>query len=76
MTTSVSTAPALAWEADALEQALQGILAGLRVEVVAATGSTSTDLRERQRRGDTRPVLRVAETQHAGRGAPSRPARS
>lgn len=72
MTTSVSTAPALSWEAEALERALQGILAGLRVEVVAATGSTSTDLRERQRRGDTRPVLRVAETQHAGRGRAGR----
>lgn len=57
-----------AWEIDALQAALQPLAPGLRVEWVASTGSTNTDLLERMRMGDARPVLRVAEDQRSGRG--------
>lgn len=68
----MSPVPALAWEADALAAALQPLLPGVRVEIVAATGSTNTDLCERLRGGEATPVLRVAEMQHAGRGRAGR----
>lgn len=68
----MSPVSALAWEADALAAALQPLLPGVRVEIVAATGSTNTDLCERLRGGEATPVLRVAEMQHAGRGRAGR----
>jgi len=73
----VSAAPAAAHEvppwADAawikpLRDLLRAEFAGLEIEVVAATGSTNSDLLERLRRGDTTPRLRVAAHQTAGRG--------
>jgi BirA family biotin operon repressor/biotin-[acetyl-CoA-carboxylase] ligase len=71
---SVSPAPlALDWHADALQQRLGEIAPGCRVETVAQTGSTNSDLIERARAFDAAagapaPVLRVAEQQTAGRG--------
>jgi len=64
----VSRTATTAWEIDALQAALQPLAPGLRVEWVASTGSTNTDLLERMRMGDARPVLRVAEDQRSGRG--------
>lgn len=68
----------LHWGAEALWQALEPLLPGLSVEVVARMGSTNTELLERARRagpqaggrraGDTQPCLLVAEQQTAGRG--------
>ncbi|HNT38778.1 MAG TPA: biotin--[acetyl-CoA-carboxylase] ligase [Rubrivivax sp.] len=68
----MSSTPALVWQADALAPALQALLPGLRVEIVASTGSTNTDLCERLRGGEATPVLRVAEAQTAGRGRAGR----
>jgi BirA family biotin operon repressor/biotin-[acetyl-CoA-carboxylase] ligase len=62
------------WNAETLCQRLEPLCPGIGVEVVVATGSTSTDLIERVRSaglaGMARfaPCLRVAESQHAGRG--------
>ena len=64
-------APALRWGAGALGQALQPLLPGLVVEVVAAIGSTNTELLARARQvpaGALAPTLLVAEQQTAGRG--------
>ncbi|MBP6903410.1 MAG: biotin--[acetyl-CoA-carboxylase] ligase [Burkholderiaceae bacterium] len=61
--------PTMPWAAEALWQALEPLCPGLSVEVVAQTGSTSTDLLERVRQGrDLQPCLLVAERQTAGRG--------
>jgi BirA family biotin operon repressor/biotin-[acetyl-CoA-carboxylase] ligase len=64
------------WDAEALWLALQPLLPGLSVEVVASCPSTNTVLLERARRaastagdaGDRRPCLLVAEHQSHGRG--------
>lgn len=64
-------ASALRWDAPGLQQALQPLLPGLAVEVVAQIGSTSTELlaRARTARPDAlSPALLVAEQQTAGRG--------
>jgi BirA family biotin operon repressor/biotin-[acetyl-CoA-carboxylase] ligase len=70
--TSAPDSPSLPWDAPALQQQLAVGLPGLRVEVVAQTGSTNTDLLARARRapaGDAGlPCLRVAEQQTQGRG--------
>lgn len=63
------TPPTMPWAAEVLWQALQPLCPGLSVEVVAQTGSTSSDLLERARQGqDLQPCLLVAEHQTAGRG--------
>jgi len=74
----MGTAYHLHWGAEALWLALQPLLPGLSVEVVARMGSTNTELLERARRAgpqqggrrsaDTQPCLLVAEQQTAGRG--------
>jgi len=64
----------LHWNAETLCQRLEPLCPGIRVEAVAETGSTNTDLRERVREAGLAgaatfaPRLRVAESQHAGRG--------
>lgn len=68
MTLADTPVPALPWQAEALAQRLAPLLPGLRVEAVASTGSTSTDLLERARLATAVPTLRVAEAQTAGRG--------
>lgn len=68
----MNTPPALPWEPARLQRRLQQTLPGLRVEVVACTGSTSTDLLQRLQGGEQGPVLRVAEQQTAGRGRQGR----
>ena len=69
---SPSPAPAaLNWGAEALWLALEPLLPGLSVEVVAKMGSTNTELlaRARQSPADAlKPALLVAEQQTAGRG--------
>ena len=71
--------PTLHWGAEALQAQLAPLLPGLRVEVVASVGSTSTELLERARRAgqtwlpgqaeaDLSPCLLVAEHQSQGRG--------
>ncbi len=70
----MSTVPdpaALHWGAEALWLALEPLLPGLHVEVVASTASTNTSLlsRARQWPADAAvPALLVAEQQTAGRG--------
>jgi len=68
-------APAhLQWGAEALWHALQPLLPGVAVEVLAHTESTNTLLLERsrvaggRRAGDAQPCLLVAEQQTRGRG--------
>ena len=71
--------PTLHWDARTLQARLAPLLPGLRVEVVASVGSTSTELLERVRRAgnallpgqtdaDLSPCLLVAEHQTQGRG--------
>ncbi len=63
--------PPLDWGAEALWLALEPLLPGLTVEVVAAIGSTNTELlaRARQSPADAhKPALLVAVQQTAGRG--------
>lgn len=70
---------ALRWGAGALRAQLEPLLPGIEVEIVATSASTNSDLLERgrsvataagggRRQADTRPCLRVAEHQSAGRG--------
>ena len=65
-------APApLRWGAEALWLALEPLLPGLTVEVVARIGSTNTELLARARQSPAdgaKPALLVAEQQTAGRG--------
>ena len=77
------TAPAhLQWGAEALWHALQPLLPGVAVEVLARTESTNTLLLERsraavgRRAGDAQPCLLVAEEQTRGRGRLGRDWRS
>lgn len=68
---ATDAASALRWDADGLQQALQPLLPGLRVEVVAQIGSTNTALLARAREARPEalaPALLVAEQQTAGRG--------
>lgn len=63
--------PPLRWGAEALWLALEPLLPGLNVEVVAAIGSTNTALLDRARQSPAdglTPALLVAEQQTAGRG--------
>ncbi|MDH4389890.1 MAG: biotin--[acetyl-CoA-carboxylase] ligase [Aquabacterium sp.] len=67
--------PRLDWGAEALWLALEPLLPGLTVEVVAAIGSTNTELLARARRAwadspadAAKPALLVAAQQTAGRG--------
>ncbi len=57
----------------ALRAQLGTLRAGLGVERLAETDSTSTRLLERARAGDTTPCLLVADRQTAGRGRVGRP---
>jgi BirA family biotin operon repressor/biotin-[acetyl-CoA-carboxylase] ligase len=62
---------ALRWGAEGLWLALEPLLPGLTVEVVARIGSTNTELLARARQAPTdglKPALLVAEQQTAGRG--------
>jgi BirA family biotin operon repressor/biotin-[acetyl-CoA-carboxylase] ligase len=61
------------WSAAAITAAIAPLVAGFRVEVVAAIDSTNTELMRRARDGDAAPVLLVAERQTAGRGRLGRP---
>lgn len=63
-----TTPPRMAWPLERLGQALPGV----RVQVQAELGSTSTELLERLRQGDTAAQLLVAERQNAGRGRQGR----
>jgi BirA family transcriptional regulator, biotin operon repressor / biotin---[acetyl-CoA-carboxylase] ligase len=69
---SQAAAPApLRWGAEDLWLALEPLLPGLTVEVVASIGSTNTELLARARQSPAdgaRPALLVAEQQTAGRG--------
>ena len=56
------------WGAAALQDSLQPLLPGLRVQVLAEIESTNTELMRRARAGDTTPTLLVAQAQTAGRG--------
>ena len=58
----------LHWDPETLWQTLEPLAPGLSIEIVPETGSTSTTLLERSRRGLTEPALLVAERQTAGRG--------
>lgn len=58
----------LHWDPETLWQTLEPLAPGLSVEILPETGSTSTTLLERSRRGLTEPALLVAERQTAGRG--------
>ena len=58
----------LHWDPEALWQTLEPLAPGLSVEILPETGSTSTALLERSRRGLTEPCLLLAERQTAGRG--------
>lgn len=67
--------PRLDWGAESLWLALEPVLPGLTVEVVAAIGSTNTELLARARRAlsgapadAAKPALLVAAQQTAGRG--------
>ncbi len=62
--------PPLRWGAESLWEALQPVLPGCSVEVVAECDSTNTRLLERARHADAdlSPCLLVAEQQTAGRG--------
>jgi BirA family biotin operon repressor/biotin-[acetyl-CoA-carboxylase] ligase len=65
--------PELPWNAATLRQRLEASWPGITVEIVASTGSTSSDLLARGRSGAARlPCLRVAELQTAGRGRQGR----
>lgn len=55
------------WATAELQSALQALLPGVQVQVLAQTDSTNTRLVERAR-SDTTPCLLVAERQTAGRG--------
>jgi BirA family biotin operon repressor/biotin-[acetyl-CoA-carboxylase] ligase len=56
------------WQAEALWEAVQPLLAGFTVEVLPEIDSTNTELMRRARAGQLEPVLLVAEWQTAGRG--------
>ncbi|GCL66271.1 biotin--[acetyl-CoA-carboxylase] ligase [Pseudaquabacterium pictum] len=70
MSQALAPAP-LRWGAEDLWLALQPLLPGLTVEVVASIGSTNTELLARARQSPAdglKPALLVAEQQTAGRG--------
>ena len=56
------------WGAPQLQDALQSVWPGLRVQVLAEIDSTNTELMRRARAGDLTPTLLIAEAQTAGRG--------
>lgn len=56
------------WQAEALWEAVQPLLAGFTVEVLPEIDSTNTELMRRARAGQLEPVLLVTEWQTAGRG--------
>ena len=58
----------LHWDPETLWQTLEPLAPGLSVEILPETGSTSTALLERSRRGLAEPCLLLAERQTAGRG--------
>lgn len=62
------SAERLRWPAEALWQALEPLLPGLTVEVLAQIDSSNSELMRRCRAGRSEPLLLVAEQQTAGRG--------
>lgn len=60
--------PSIQWQAEALWESVQPLLAGFTVEVLSEIDSTNTELMRRARAGQLEPVLLVAEWQTAGRG--------
>lgn len=58
----------LRWPAEALWQALEPLLPGLSIEVLAQIDSSNSELMRRCRAGRGEPLLLVAEQQTAGRG--------
>jgi BirA family biotin operon repressor/biotin-[acetyl-CoA-carboxylase] ligase len=56
------------WQAEAIWEAVQPLLAGFTVEVLPEIDSTNTELMRRARAGQLEPVLLVAQRQTAGRG--------
>ncbi len=64
--------PRLDWNPHRLQDQLQAISPGWRVQAVAHTGSTNADLLEAARQGDLQPRVLVAEAQSAGRGRQGR----
>ena len=61
------------WPVAELRAALDALVPGFAVEVVAEIDSTNTELMRRARAGAAAPVLLVAERQTAGRGRLGRP---
>ena len=64
---SASRSP-IQWPAEAIWQAVEPMLPGFTVEVLASIASTSSELMRRARAGLLAPTLLVAEAQTAGRG--------
>jgi BirA family transcriptional regulator, biotin operon repressor / biotin---[acetyl-CoA-carboxylase] ligase len=56
------------WYAEAIWEAVAPCLPGFTVEIVPHIDSTNSELMRRVRRGQSEPVLLVAEQQTAGRG--------
>jgi BirA family biotin operon repressor/biotin-[acetyl-CoA-carboxylase] ligase len=56
------------WRGEAIREAVAPLLPGFTVEIVSEVDSTNSELMRRARAGRTQPVLRVAESQTAGRG--------
>ena len=64
----MTSAALLPWPAEAISQAAQAWVPGLRVEVVGEIDSTNSELMRRAHAGHCEPVLLVAQSQTAGRG--------
>ncbi|NBW24456.1 MAG: biotin--[acetyl-CoA-carboxylase] ligase [Betaproteobacteria bacterium] len=63
---------AVAWPVEDLQRALEPLLAGITMEVMAEVDSTNSELMRRIRQGQHAPLLLVAERQSAGRGRQGR----
>ena len=63
---------AAAWPVEDLQRALEPLVAGLTVEVMAEVDSTNSELMRRIRQGQHAPLLLVAQRQSAGRGRQGR----
>ena len=60
------------WPVEDLGRALEPLLAGITIEVMADVDSTNSELMRRIRQGQHAPLLLVAERQSAGRGRQGR----
>ncbi len=63
---------ATVWPVEDLGRALEPLLAGITIEVMADVDSTNSELMRRIRQGQHPPLLLVAERQSAGRGRQGR----